>query len=324
MRMIKILGALAAALAIGSPALAQQAAYPTRPVKILVGFPPGNATDDGARRLAEALGSRLGQAFVVENRPGMGAGLAVEQTARAAPDGYTLLASSSGPLTINGWIYKSLRHDVKPDLEAIAPLALGSLALVVNAESPYRNLQDFVSAAKARPGVLNYGSGGNGVTNHLVMELFKDKAGIDIQHIPYKGGMAALTDVIGGQTAAMFEVNSVVEPLVRQGKLRVLAVSGSKRVDMFPDTPTLTEAGFPGIRGELWSGILAPKGTPPEILDLLHQEITRITQAPEWLQYLESRGTVPMPLSRQAFAERIATEIDIWGEAVKRAGVQPN
>ncbi len=314
---------LVAVLGIAGPAVAKADNYPNKPVRILVGFPPGQSTDELARRLAKRLSESMGQAFVVENRPGSGAGLAPELVARADPDGYTLLASSSGPLTINPWIYKDLRYDARRDLAPVASLSIGSLVLVVKADSPYQTAQDLIAAAKAQPGVLNYGSGGNGVTNHLVMEMLKDATDTNIQHVPYKGGVAALNDLIGGQINTMFEVTSVAEPMIKQGRLRALAVSGRARVNTLPDIPTLEELGY-GVRGEPWAGLLAPAKTPPQILDRLHAEIEKISQSPEWLADTARGGGTVLNMSRQDFAGFIDAEIGRWGDAVKKGNVQMN
>ncbi|MBU4611497.1 tripartite tricarboxylate transporter substrate binding protein [Achromobacter sp. GG226] len=311
-----------AACAVITPVHAQKS-YPEKPVRVIVGFPPGQATDEITRRLAQRLGENMGQPFVVENRPGSGASMAAELVARAQPDGYTLLASSSGPLTINGWIYTSLRYDPKTDFAPIAPISAAPLVLVVNAASSYQTAQGFIESAKAAPGDLNYGSGGNGVTNHLVMEMLMDAAGLDIAHVPYKGGVAAMSDLVGNQIDAMFEVVSVADPLIKQGRLRALAVSGEERVSILPDVPTLQELGYP-VRGVPWSGILAPVGTPPGILDALHREISAIVDSPQWQAETRQRGSTTLRMSRQAFADFIAADIERWGVAVREAGVQLN
>lgn len=312
----------ATALGLAAPALAANPNYPAKPVRVIVGFPPGQATDDVTRRLMQELSTLMGKSFVVENRPGAGAGIAAEMVARAEPDGYTLLASSSGPLTINGWVYKNLRYDARKDFAPVAPMSSAALALVVKADAPWQTLEDLLAAAREQPGQLNFGTGGQGVTNHLAMEMLKDAAKVKLQHVPYKGGMAALNDLVGGQIEVMFEVASVAEPLIKQGQLRALAVSSADRVSVLPDVPTLVEQGYP-VLAVPWAGIFAPAATPPEILEQLHKQITEITDSEAWREYSQSRGSTVLKMTRQEFADYMSRDIERWGDAVQKAGVQP-
>lgn len=297
--------------------------YPLRPVRIVVGFPAGQTTDIIARKLAQRLTSTLGQSFIVENRPGVGAGLAAELVARTEPDGYTLLATSSGPMAVNGWVYKNLKYDSRRDFQPIALLGMFPLVLVTSANSRFSSVQELVSYAKATPGKINYGSGGNGVTNHLVMEMFKERANIDLTHVPYKGGVAAMTDVIAGQVDVMFEVVSIAEPMIKQGKLKALAVAGDKRVATLPNVSTISEAGYADFRGEPWIGVVAPKGLPGPILEKLSAAIDKAAKTPEWQKDMSLLGATPVLMEHRQFGQFIDSEIVRWGNAAKRAKVVP-
>ncbi|WP_454722195.1 MULTISPECIES: Bug family tripartite tricarboxylate transporter substrate binding protein [Cupriavidus] len=301
---------------------AAAADYPEKPVKVLVGFPAGQTTDVIARKLAQQLSTALGQSFYVENKPGVGAGLAAEEAARARPDGYTLLATSSGPMAVNGWIYKHQRYDSIKDFEPLAMIGVFPLVLVVNANSPFKNLTDFVSYAKQHPGKVNYASGGNGVTNHLVMEMFKQKAAINLSHVPYKGGVAAMTDLVGEQVEVMFEVVSIAEPLIRSGKLRPLAVASESRVSTLPNVPTIAESGFPGFRGDPWIGVVAPKNVPKPVAEKLATQILRISQTPAWISGMTELGAIPKAMGPAEFQRFLRSEVTRWGDAVKAANAK--
>ncbi|MGH8786196.1 MAG: Bug family tripartite tricarboxylate transporter substrate binding protein [Cupriavidus necator] len=299
-----------------------QASYPTKPVRILVGFPAGQTTDLVARRLAQGLSRTLGQPFVVENRPGSGGSIAAELVARSTPDGYTLLLSSSGPLAINGALYSSLRYNAEKDFTPVAALGWTPQLLLVPAQSPYRTLADFVAAAKSKPGTLNYASGGNGVSNHLIMELFKQRAGLDMRHVPYKGSVPALADLVAGRVDAMFDGPAVAQPFIKDGRLRALAVSGETRMEQFPEVQTVREAGYPGFKALPWSGVVAPAGTPQPILDKLHAEISRTTESVEWQERLRIEGGERLVMSRNEFGAFIHAESERWSEVVRKSGAR--
>lgn len=296
--------------------------YPSKPVRILVGFPPGQATDIIARKLSQRLTMAMKQPFFVENKPGVGAGLAAETLARSEPDGYTILVTSSGPLTVNPWIYKNLKYDAARDFEPLGTIGLFPLMLVTNVNSRLTSLENLVAYAKKNPGKLNYASGGNGLTNHLLMEMFKQRADIDLTHVPYRGAAPALTDLMGGQIDVMFETVATVEPLIKQGRLSVLAVASEKRFASMPAVPTVAEQGYPGFRGDAWIGVVAPKRVPKPILDRLVLEINKIVLLPEWKKEMTESGAVPMVMSPPQFADFIQTESRHWGEAVHKAGVK--
>ncbi len=314
--------ALAVLFAAAACATAIAADYPSKPVRVMVGFPPGQATDIIARKLANRLTTALGQTFYVENKPGVGAGLAAEVVAKAEPDGYTILVTSSGPLAVNGWIYKNLKYDAVRDFDPMAFLGLFPLVMVTNANSPFSLLKDLTAYAKQNPGRVNYASGGSGVTNHLVMEMFKQRADVNLLHVPYKGGVPALTDLMGGQVEVMFETVSIAEPFIKQGKLKALAVASERRFPTLPNVPTVAESGYPGFRGDAWIGIVAPKKLPKQVFDKLATEIDKIVMSPDWQKNIAEAGAVPMVMKPDEFGEFIRIEVAKWGEAVKRADVK--
>lgn len=320
MKNFKTLAIVSVLMAVSAPLKASD--YPSKPVRIVVGFPPGQTTDIIARKLAQRLTSTLGQSFYVENRPGVGAGLAAELVARAEPDGYTLLATSSGPMAVNRWVYTNLKYDVKRDFKPIALIGTFPLVLVTSTNSRFSTMKDLLTYAKGHPGKINYGSGGNGVTNHLVMEMFKERAGVDLTHVPYKGGVAAMTDVVAGQVDVMFEVVSIAEPLIRQGKLNALAVASDKRVSTLPEVPTVGELGYPNFRGEPWIGLVAPKGLPPPVLAKLTAAIDRAAKSPEWKQEITLLGATPRPMGHAEFGDFIQSEMARWGDVAKRVNVK--
>lgn len=320
MKNFKTLAIVSVLMAVSAPLKASD--YPSKPVRIVVGFPPGQTTDIIARKLAQRLTSTLGQSFYVENRPGVGAGLAAELVARAEPDGYTLLATSSGPMAVNRWVYTNLKYDVKRDFKPIALIGTFPLVLVTSTNSRFSTMKDLLTYAKGHPGKINYGSGGNGVTNHLVMEMFKERAGVDLTHVPYKGGVAAMTDVVAGQVDVMFEVVSIAEPLIRQGKLNALAVASDKRVSTLPEVPTVGELGYPNFRGEPWIGLVAPQGLPPPVLAKLTAAIDRAAKSPEWKQEITLLGATPRAMGHAEFGDFIQSEMARWGDVAKRVNVK--
>ena len=316
-----ILTALAAALAaFASPAFAQE--YPVKPVRILLGFPVGQATDILARIVAGRLSAQYGQQFYVENRPGAAGIIATDLAAKAEPDGYTLLATSSGPLAVNPSLYAKLPYDVPRDFVILAGLGVVPYAVVVNPNSPVRDVKGLVAYAKANPGKLNYASGGSGVTNHLVTEMFKVAAGIDMQHVPYKGGPAGLTDLVGGQVDVMFETLIATLPLVKSGKLRAIAVSSADRQASLPDIPTISESGYPGFTGVPWVAMAAPAKTPRPIVTRLNADINKILATPEVRQSFLAQGTDPLVMTLEQLAEFVQTESAKWGKAVKASGAR--
>ena len=312
--------ALLLLLALCSTAWAQS--YPTKPVRILLGFPVGQATDILARIVAQRLSTQHGQQFYVDNRPGAAGIIATELAAKAEPDGYTLLASSSGPLAVNPGLYAKLPYDVQRDFVMVAGIGIVPYAVVVNPSSPIKDIKGLVEYAKANPGKLNYASGGSGVTNHLVTEMFKAAAGIDMQHVPYKGGPAALTDLVGGQVDVMFETMVATLPLVKSGKLRAIAVSSANRAAALPEMPTISESGYPGFTGVPWVAMAAPAKTPKAIIERLNGDVNKILTEPELKQSFLAAGTEPLVMSVDQMNEFVKNEAVKWGKAVKASGAK--
>lgn len=313
--------ALFAAFVAAVPAAHAQD-YPAKPVRILLGFPVGQATDILTRIVAAKLSTLYGQQFYVENRPGAAGIIATELAAKAEPDGYTLLGTSSGPLTVNPALYAKLPYDVARDFTIVAGLGVVPYAVVVNPASPIKDVKGLVAYAKANPGKLNYASGGSGVTNHLVTEMFKATAGIDMQHVPYKGGPAALANLVGGQVDLMFETLIATLPMVKNGKLRALAVSSANRSSALPDLPTISESGYPGFSGVPWVAMAAPARTPKPIVTKLNAEINKILSSPEVRQSFRAQGTEPLVMTLDQLNEFVKNETAKWGQAVKASGAK--
>jgi tripartite-type tricarboxylate transporter receptor subunit TctC len=321
--MIRMLAALTLwALAAVAWAQSPAASYPSKPVRIVVGFPPGQATDTVARILAEKLTARLGQPFVIDNKPGA-AGIIGSETALKAPaDGYTLLFSSSGPLAVNPSLYSKLPYDPIADVQPIALAARVPLFLVVNPSAPYRTLKDLVDAARADPGKINYASGGSGVTNHLAMEMLKSELGLNLTHVPYKGGPPAVSDLIAGHVTVMFETGPAVVPHVNAGKLRAIAVGSSTRSSALPQLPTVAEQGVPGFDAVAWIGLVGPAGIPAPIVQKLNAEMRAVFSMPEVRERLVALGAEAAPNSVEEFRAYIRSEMAKWGKAVRDSGAK--
>jgi tripartite-type tricarboxylate transporter receptor subunit TctC len=321
MRTLRLLLSVFTVFLLCAPGASAQE-YPNRPVRILLGFPVGQATDILARLVAARLSAQYGQQFFVENRPGAAGIIATEMAAKAEPDGYTLLATSSGPLAVNPTLYPKIPYDVPRDFVVFAGLGIVPYAVVVKPALPVRSIQELVAYAKANPGKLNYASGGSGVTNHLVTEMFKAAARIDMQHVPYKGGPAALTDLVGGQVDVMFETMVATLPLVRSGKLRALAVSSANRAAAVPELPTIAESGYPGFTGVPWVAMAAPAKTPRPIVARLNADVNRILSTPEMRQSFIAQGSEPLVLSLEEMDAFVRSEAAKWGKAVKASGAK--
>ena len=299
-----------------------QAGYPSRTVRILVGFPPGQATDVVARAIAQKLTETMGQQFIVDNRAGAAGIIGSEQAAKATPDGYTLLMSSSGPLAVNPGLYSKLPYDPVKDFAPITVATTVPLFIVANPGFPPNTVNEFVTFAKANQGRISYASGGNGVTNHLAMELFKSTAEINLVHVPYKGGPPALTDLIAGQVAVMFETGPGALPHVRSGKLKGIAVGSLRRSSAAPELPTVAEAGFPGFEAVAWIALVAPAGTPPPIIARLHAEIVKMLNLPETKERFIALGAEPVGNKPEEFAIYLKSEIAKWGKVVRDSGAK--
>jgi tripartite-type tricarboxylate transporter receptor subunit TctC len=311
--------ALAAAFAC-SAAFAQ--AYPAKPIRVLVPFPPGGGTDIVAREVTQRVAANAGWTFVVENKPGAGGNLGVDQAAKSPPDGYTIVLGQTSNLAINPTLYSKLPYDPVKDLTPIGLVASAPLVIVVPAQSAYRSLADLVAAAKARPGEVNFASPGNGTVAHLTGEKFQKTAGVRFQHVPYKGANQALTDVISGQVHLYVSSVPSVLSQIRNGKLRALAVTSDKRVDDLPQTPTVGEAGYQGFDAVTWFGFLAPAGTPKEAVARLNAEFNKALQQPELKKRLGDEGADALGGTPEQFAQVIRDDIVRWGKIVKESGVR--
>ena len=300
------------------PALAQ-AEYPNRPIRIVVGFTPGGGNDIIARVFGQKLSESLGQPVIIENKPGAGAILATEYVARSAPDGYTLLVGASGAMVINPAVYEKLNYDTMRDFKPVSELGSFPLILIVNAKSPFKSLADLVAYAKANPDKANYSS--SSAAFQLATELFKQKTGAPMQVIPYKGANDSVMAVISGQVTATIADAGPVSSQVQGGQARALAVAAPKRMEDFPDVPTMKEAGA-DVDAVLWSGIFVPKNTPPEIVKKLEGEFIRIARLPDVIARLKPLGIESVGNSSEEFARILASDIARWTEVAKAGNIK--
>jgi tripartite-type tricarboxylate transporter receptor subunit TctC len=313
-------------LAAGTAALpvvsriARAQAYPTKPVRIVVGFAAGGVTDIVARLIGQWLSERLGQQFIIDNRPGAGSNIATESVVRSAPDGYTLLLV--GPAAaINATLYQKLSFNFTRDIAPIATIYNAPLVMEVNPSLPFKTVPEFIAHAKANPGKINFASAGSGTSSHVTGELFKRMAGVNMQHVPYRGAAPALTDLLGGQVQAMFDnVSSSIEN-IRTGKLRALAVTTATRWDGLPNVPTVAES-VPGFEASGWQGIVAPKNTSVEIIDRLNREINVGLADPTMKARITDLGSTVFASSPAAFARFIADETEKWGKVIRAANIK--
>lgn len=318
----RMLFLLAGPLLLAGPmaALAQQG-YPARPVRVIVSWAPGGAADLTARVVGQKLGEQMGQQMLIDNRAGASGAIGTELVARAAPDGYTLQVGGVTELVLNPQIVK-VPYDVVRDFAAVSPLAFGYYVMVVHPSFPARSVKSLIALAKSRPGEINYASGGTGSNLSLVAELFKTTAGINLTHIPYKGGGPAGTAVIAGESQLMFAGISSVIPFINANRLVAVALTGPKRSGLLPNVPTFAESGVRGMDVGLWFGLLAPAATPREIVARLNGEVARLADAPDYRAQLEKLGFEPVAGSPEKFSAFMKTEIDIWGKVIKAAGVR--
>ena len=298
------------------------AQYPSKAVKVIVPFTPGSATDILGRVVADQLAKSLGQPFVVENKPGAGGIIGTEAAKNSAPDGYTLAMAGSGPFGINPAVYAKLPYDPVRDFEPIANIALTPQTIVVGASAPYRNLKDFVTAAKARRGAIDYGSLGNGSTSHLTMEALQMAAGIRLNHIPFKGSSEAQTQIIGGSVPLMSDTVPGVLAQVKAGKLRAIGLAIPQRSPFLPDVPTIAEQGYPGFESVGWIGLAAPAGTPRPILDKLNAEIRKMLQDPAVKERFAQLAFTPVGDSREQFTAFVKSEIAKWAKVARDSGAK--
>lgn len=306
-------------LVLMSTATAQT--YPSKPVRLVVPFPPGGVADLLARPLAEKLSASMGQPVVVENRAGATGTIGAAAVASAPPDGYTLLLGTTNEIAMSPPLFKSLPYDPAKAFSPIAPVAEFPNVLVVGSAVKANSLKELVAFAKANPGKLTFASSGPGSTNHLTAEIFMNAAGVKVVHVPYKGGGPALTDLLGGHVDAMFATLPSAMTHIKSGKLRALAVTGERRSSALPDVPTAVEAGVTGLVVTTWNGVLAPAGTPADVVARLHAEVAKAAGQPDMKERYSGVGAEPLVMSAEQFGTTIKKDIDRWAQVVKQAGV---
>jgi len=310
-------------LSLGAPGLAVAQAFPTKPVRIIATFDPGGASDILSRLLAPKLAERLGQSVLVENRPGAGGNIGTDYVAKSPPDGHTLVMGYIGTHAVNPTLYPKIPFDAVKDFAPVAFVASIPSALVVHPSIAAKSVSELIALAKARPGQLNYGSGGAGTAPHLAAELFKSIAGVDMVHVPYKGSGPAVADLLGGQISLMFNTMIQTIPHVQSGKLRALAVTGAKRSNAMPELPTLAESGLPGYAMVGWFGVLAPAGTPRDVVNRLNVEIMAILNLPDVKDRLAKLGSEPTDIATpEQFGDYIRSEIAKWEKVIKSSGMR--
>ena len=318
-RISSLMLGLLALLMVGSPAA--QTTYPEKPIRMVVPYLPGSAADTVARLLSQKLAEALGKPFVIDNAAGAAGGIGTDRVAKATPDGYTLGLLAPGPLVVNPSLYK-LAYDPVKDFAPVSQAVVTANMLVVNNAVPAKSFKELLALAKAQPGVLTFASGGSGITNHMAAELLKSAAGVDIRHIPYKGVAAAFPDLLGGRVTMMFGPTSLVLPMVREGKLRALAVASLKRSPAAPEVPTIAESGYPGFEVTVWYGLIAPAKTPTPIIHRLHLETVKALALPDLRAKITDLGLETIGNSPAEFAAAIKSEIPKWAKVIKDAGIK--
>lgn len=298
------------------------AAYPEKPIRVIVPTPAGGTPDVVARMVTPGLASALGQQMVVDNRGGAGGLIGAELAARATPDGYTLLLSSPGPLTILPHLQQKIAYDPQRDFAPIGLISVGPFLLITHPSVPAKTVKELIALAKAQPNKLNYASAGNGAANHLAMELFKSMAGVQINHVPYKGAPQAVTDVLAGHMNMMFNSIAPVIQHIHAGRIRVLGIGSTKRSPQLPDVPTISEAGVPGYEAVSWFGLLAPAHTPKAIVMQLNQVLTKVVHRPETRTQFETQGADPVGSTPEEFGALIRRESQRYAKVVKSSGAK--
>jgi tripartite-type tricarboxylate transporter receptor subunit TctC len=309
-----------AVLAPTAPGAAQN--YPDRVVRIVNPYPPGGSVDVMARLLAQKLSDNLGQQFIVENRSGGGGNTGSDSVAKAEPDGYTLLFTAPGPLTVNQTLYSKLSFDPATDFAPIALFATAPIVLIVNPGVPANNVQELIALARKEPGKINFASAGNGTTNHLSGELFKSMAKVDIVHVPYRGAGPAMNDLIGGHVQMFFDLMPVVLPQVTTGKVRALGAAGAARASALPDVPTIAEQGVPGFDASSWYGLVAPAKTPEPVLAKLREEVAKALKTPDMVARIRELGSEPGTAFGKDFGAFMAAETKKWAEVIRASGAK--
>jgi tripartite-type tricarboxylate transporter receptor subunit TctC len=314
------LASIILAAASSSAAVAQ--AWPAKPLRFVVPFPPGGATDIITRVIATRLGEQLGQSVVVENRPGAGGSIGSDAVAKAAPDGYTILMATNSTHSIGPALNPKIPYVVERDFAPVTEVARSPDILVASPALGVSTVREFIALAKARPGQLNFASSGNGTIVHLSGELFKSMAGIDLVHVPYKGTALAIPDLISGRVAILFENIIAAGADVKGGKVKALAVSGPSRSALFPDLPTIGESGLPGFETFTYFGVFAPAGTPKEIVTRLNAELVKLLKTPEMREAILRQGAEPVASTPAQFAAVVKSESEKWAKVIKAAGVK--
>lgn len=312
---------LAAALVAATSFTVSAQTYPARPIRIVVAYAAGGGVDIVTRTVGQKLSELIGRPVVVDNRPGASTNIGSELVAKAAHDGYTLLMASSANAT-NMTLFSKLPYDTLRDFAPVTQVGYGPQVLVTSPSFAARSVKELLALASAKPGQLSYASGGNGSSQHLTGELFKQMGKVDIVHVPYKGGAPALIDVIGGQVAYMFINTLEALPHAKSGRLKVLAVASAKRTAVFPQTPTFAEAGFPGFESVAWWGVLAPAGTPKEVIGRLHAEIAKALTAPEVKERFAGLGAETVGSTPEQFGAFLREEIQRWGKVIRTLGIK--
>jgi tripartite-type tricarboxylate transporter receptor subunit TctC len=315
---------IVAALLLGFSQQVALAQYPTKPVRMVVPYPPGGAVDSFARVLTQQLSEVWGQSVVVENRPGASTMIGAEQVAKSPADGYTLLLTAELTLVTLQHLYEKIPYDTLRDFAPITALVSATQALVANSSLPVKTVNDVVALAKAKPGEVTYGSFGIGSTGHLNMEVFQAMSGTRFNHIPYNGAGPAMNDVVGGHVSLMFAALSIVKGGVDAGKLRMIGVGSDRRSNEFPDVPTISESGVPGFEAKSWFGLVAPAGTPAEIIKKINEDVIKVISDPAFAQqYLAAQGLEPITGTPEEFAAFIPAERKKWGKVVRDANIKP-
>jgi tripartite-type tricarboxylate transporter receptor subunit TctC len=317
--MLRIAAALALGIACTTPVAAQN--YPAKTIRLIVPYPAGGATDFFARLVFPKMGEAMGQPVVVENRPGAGTAIGASEVARSAPDGYTLLLGDAGTYAFNPTLYKKLTYDPAKDFAPVSLTGRFALILAVNPSAPAKSVKEFVAGAKSQPGKINYGAPGPGSPIHLAMEFFKQRTGIVMTPIPYKGGADAMNDLLAGRISAMFPDIASGLPQIKGGKLRPLAVASAKRVAALPDLPTIGESGYPGFEAWAWQGFVAPAKTPRPVIMRLNAEFAKVMSDPAIKQRLSESGFEPQTSTPEEFSSYMNSEIAKWAKVIRESNI---
>ena len=321
-KLLHLCRTLTGALAFLLPASLLAQAYPSKPVRWIIPYAAGGSADTRARQVSAELTELWGQTIVIENKPGASAVPGTDFVTKAAPDGYTIGMGNLAPLAVNPSLYKTIPYDPIKDIAPIVLLERGPLVLMVNVSLPVKTLAELTALAKAKPGTLNFASSGNGGSHHLSGEMYKAMAGIDIVHVPYKGGAPAASDLMGGHVSMMFELMYSAVPALKSGKVRPIAVTSAQRLSILSDVPTMAEAGLPGFESSNWQGIIAPAATPRAIVNKINADMNKVLDMPEVRERIVAQGNQVGGGSPEEFGALIQSEMAKWGKVVREAGIR--